>query len=45
MMAAFRNGEVDRVYVVYANFVNTMTQRPTVQQLLPIEATPQDILI
>jgi F-type H+-transporting ATPase subunit gamma len=37
---AFRNGEVDRVYVVYANFVNTMTQRPTVQQLLPIEATP-----
>lgn len=37
---AFRSGEVDRVYVVYANFVNTMTQRPTVQQLLPIEATP-----
>lgn len=37
---AFRNGEVDRVYVVYASFVNTMTQRPTVQQLLPIEATP-----
>jgi F-type H+-transporting ATPase subunit gamma len=37
---AFRNGEVDRVYVVYANFVNTMTQRPTVQQLLPIEAAP-----
>jgi len=37
---SFRNGEVDRVYVVYANFVNTMTQRPTVQQLLPIEATP-----
>ena len=37
---AFRNGEVDRVYVVYANFVKTMTQRPTVQQLLPIEATP-----
>ena len=37
---AFRNGEVDRVYVVDANFVNTMTQRPTVQQLLPIEATP-----
>jgi len=42
---AFRNGEVDRVYVVYANFVNTMTQRPTVQQLLPIEATPATGLV
>ncbi|WP_428311368.1 F0F1 ATP synthase subunit gamma [Hydrocarboniphaga sp.] len=42
---AFRNGDVDRVYVVYANFVNTMTQRPTVQQLLPIEATPADGLL
>lgn len=42
---AFRNGEVDRVYVVYANFVNTMTQRPTVQQLLPIEAAPAEGLL
>jgi len=42
---AFRNGDVDRVYVVYANFVNTMTQRPTVQQLLPIEATPAEGLL
>lgn len=42
---AFRHGEVDRVYVVYASFVNTMTQRPTVQQLLPIEATPADGLL
>jgi F-type H+-transporting ATPase subunit gamma len=42
---AFRNGEVDRVYVVYANFVNTMTQRATVQQLLPIEAAPAEGLL
>jgi F-type H+-transporting ATPase subunit gamma len=42
---AFRNGDVDRVYVVYANFVNTMTQRPTMQQLLPIEATPAEGLL
>ena len=42
---AFRNGEVDRVYVVYANFVNTMTQRPTVQQLLPIAAAPAEGLL
>ena len=42
---AYRNGEVDRVYVIYASFVNTMTQRPTVQQLLPIEATPVEGLL
>jgi F-type H+-transporting ATPase subunit gamma len=42
---AYREGQVDRVYVVYASFVNTMTQRPTVQQLLPIEATPADGLL
>jgi F-type H+-transporting ATPase subunit gamma len=42
---AFRNGEVDRVYVVYANFVNTMTQRATVQQLLPIVAAPAEGLL
>ena len=42
---AFRDGGVDRVYVVYANFVNTMTQRATVQQLLPIEALPTEGLL
>ena len=42
---AFRDGGVDRVYVVYANFVNTMTQRATVQQLLPIEAVPTEGLL
>jgi F-type H+-transporting ATPase subunit gamma len=33
----FRDGSVDRVYLVSNQFVNTMTQRPTVAQLLPIE--------
>ncbi|MDB5973024.1 MAG: synthase subunit gamma [Hydrocarboniphaga sp.] len=42
---AFRVGEVDRVYVVYASFVNTMTQRATVQQLLPIVAAPAEGLL
>ena len=31
------SGKVDAVYVVYAEFVNTLTQRPVVKQLLPIE--------
>ncbi len=33
---AYRNGEVDRVYLVGNEFVNTMTQRPEAQQLLPV---------
>lgn len=38
MLDAFDNGELDRIDVVYNEFVNTMTQTPTVEQLLPIAA-------
>jgi len=41
MLDAFENGEIDRIYVAYNNFVNTMTQDPTVEQLVPI-AGPED---
>jgi F-type H+-transporting ATPase subunit gamma len=37
MLDAYREGTIDRLYVVHAQFVNTMTQRPLVQQLLPVE--------
>ncbi len=37
MSDAYRKGEVDRVYLVSAQFVNTMTQKPLIRQLLPIE--------
>lgn len=33
----FQSGQVDRVYLVYARFINPVTQRPVVQQVLPIE--------
>lgn len=36
MLDAYENGEIDRIYVAYNNFVNTMTQDPTVEQLVPI---------
>jgi len=36
---AYRTGEVDRVILVSSDFVNTMTQRPMVRQLLPLSAT------
>lgn len=32
----FTNGDVDAVYVAYAEFVNTTVQRPKVEQLLPV---------
>jgi len=37
MLDAYDNGEIDRLFVVYNQFVNTMTQQPTVEQLLPVE--------
>jgi F-type H+-transporting ATPase subunit gamma len=36
IMEDFTEGHVDRVYISYAEFVNTATQRPVVKQLLPI---------
>jgi F-type H+-transporting ATPase subunit gamma len=38
MLDAYRAGELDRLLLVNAQFVNTMTQKPVTQQLLPIEA-------
>ncbi|MFZ1905129.1 MAG: F0F1 ATP synthase subunit gamma [Steroidobacteraceae bacterium] len=38
MLDAYRAGQLDRVFLVSAHFVNTMTQKPAVEQLLPIEA-------
>jgi F-type H+-transporting ATPase subunit gamma len=36
MLDAFAEGRIDRVFLAYNDFVNTMTQRPTVTQLLPL---------
>ena len=38
MLDAFDEGSIDRLYVVSNKFVNTMTQKPTVEQLLPLQA-------
>jgi F-type H+-transporting ATPase subunit gamma len=42
MLDKFDDGEIDKLIVVYNEFVNTMTQKPTVEQLLPIEAKELD---
>lgn len=36
MLDAYDEGRVDRLFVVYNEFVNTMTQKPVVRQLLPL---------
>ncbi len=36
MLDAYDAGELDRLYLVYNEFVNTMTQKPVIEQLLPI---------
>jgi F-type H+-transporting ATPase subunit gamma len=36
MLDAYEQGSVGRVYLVYNEFVNTMTQQPRLEQLLPI---------
>ncbi|MDO4231807.1 MAG: F0F1 ATP synthase subunit gamma [Lautropia sp.] len=35
---AFVKGEIDQIFLVYTRFVNTMTQAPVVEQLLPLHA-------
>ena len=44
MLDAYREHKIDRLFLVNAQFVNTMTQRPAVQQLLPIEAIDTEAL-
>ncbi|MFV0278686.1 MAG: F0F1 ATP synthase subunit gamma [Parahaliea sp.] len=38
MLDAYENGSIDRLFLVSNEFVNTMTQSPSVEQLLPLVA-------
>ena len=37
MLDAYKEGSIDRLLLVHSSFVNTMTQKPEVVQLLPVE--------
>ncbi|MCZ8130325.1 MAG: F0F1 ATP synthase subunit gamma [Steroidobacteraceae bacterium] len=37
MLDAYSEGKIDRLYLINAEFVNTMSQKPVVRQLLPAE--------
>ncbi len=42
MIDAYYSGTLDAVHIVYNEFVNTMTQTPTVKQLLPLPKSEED---
>ncbi|GLX86063.1 ATP synthase gamma chain [Thalassotalea loyana] len=44
MLDAYDNGEIDRLFVVYNKFVNTMTQEPRIDQLLPLPKSDDDAI-
>lgn len=42
MIDSYYNGSIDALHIVYNEFVNTMTQTPTVKQLLPLPKSEDD---
>lgn len=44
MLDAFESGEIDALYIVSNEFVNTMTQRPTIRRLVPLVAGERDAM-
>jgi F-type H+-transporting ATPase subunit gamma len=44
MLDAYTAGKLDRLFLINAHFVNTMTQQPNVEQLLPVQPTDTDDL-
>ncbi len=42
MLDKFESGDLDQVSVVSNTFVNTMTQQPTIEQLLPLPPSEED---
>ncbi|MEW6984207.1 F0F1 ATP synthase subunit gamma [Colwelliaceae bacterium 6471] len=44
MLNAYDNGEIDKLFIVFNKFVNTMTQAPTIDQLLPLPKSDDDAI-
>lgn len=42
MLDAYDEGKIDRIYLAYNNFENTMSQVPKINQLLPLPASDDD---
>ncbi|MDN4502274.1 F0F1 ATP synthase subunit gamma [Alteromonadaceae bacterium BrNp21-10] len=44
MLNAYDEGKIDRLFLVYNKFVNTMTQEPKIEQLLPLPKSDDENL-
>jgi F-type H+-transporting ATPase subunit gamma len=44
MLDAYVKAEIDHLYIVYSNFINTMTQRSVMEQLLPLPESEEEQL-
>jgi len=44
LLDAYRDGSIDRIVLVANQFVNTMSQKPLMQQILPVEPIETDAL-
>ena len=44
MLDAFEDGSIDSLYLAHNEFVNTMTQKPVIKQLIPIQSDPDEQL-
>ncbi len=44
MLDAYVDAQIGHLYIVYNNFVNTMTQRPVLQRLLPLPESEEEQL-
>jgi F-type H+-transporting ATPase subunit gamma len=43
MLDSYYAGTLDSLHIVYNEFINTMTQKPTVKQLLPLPKSEEDV--
>jgi F-type H+-transporting ATPase subunit gamma len=44
MTESYKEGKIDQLLLIHNVYVNTMTQKPEINNLLPIEKTDEDLL-
>lgn len=44
MLDAYKDGAIDRLFIVYNDFINTMSQKPAMLRLLPVEPVDEEEL-
>lgn len=44
LVKMYESGETDQVFIAYSHFVNTVTQKPSLRQFLPIPPSEQELL-